>query len=670
MASHIVLNFERKSFLVKNYGLPGEIYRRKLYNEFIGKITSLVRTILKSDLSKFDIYKIKIYISQFYMRVISRICYEQKTEDIIKLNDPLLCPCNKEDAEYLLNCFKTYFSKFKDSSFLNLESSNWEQLLDKIVDESKIISEKIHIPFSKLYSLDSSLDSSLDTSLNSSLDLNDGSLDLNLNDSFNMEIYDTIVKFWYENLYLELPVLVYERMKFKFEISDKQIFQILLRYDTLNSGANQFSVDLNRKSRLQAKGIDFELFASPLNVFMSSYCSLFPDIDPESYGPFTAYESIKKNFMANPPYVDFLLEKMCETANKGEGFDMCIISLPLWDDFPLISFMDKSTHLLARRIISEEFINDLSQEKVPIPPYISYLLIHPQLNFDKTEIVELFEERPIPKIKDLDGIKIIDDSILLAGTKARAMYEFLILILFKRYGKKHPPTTIFMSAAPSGLGMVALVDAVKRIPNLSCIIYTQDTKGKMFPPVEYCKKQSVAKVKILSGSYRDIYGILERDLATHLKYKKAGFEVRLGGEDPDFIEILGFKLKTVFSLLDINDNIHLYLANGTSALYKALSLAKPNIKYHLVVVGKKLHDKRPDDEEIKCSMTMYQDVPNAEALIKDLKTIVSYDAKALFYAKKALHLRNHHLSSHLNEKKDEKEECDIYMWNVGSYEKL
>ena len=63
---------------------------------------------------------------------------------------------------------------------------------------------------------------------------------------------------------------------------------------------------------LRRFGVCHECFASPLNCYYPSFCSLFPDTDRffGSYGSFFSFRPTSGSFQANPPFVEDVMEMM------------------------------------------------------------------------------------------------------------------------------------------------------------------------------------------------------------------------------------------------------------------------------------------------------------------------------------------------------------------------
>ena len=61
-------------------------------------------------------------------------------------------------------------------------------------------------------------------------------------------------------------------------------------------------------------GVSAELFASPMNSYLTNYCSVFPDLDSKfgSSGSFWHFNPTEGSYEANPPFVQYLMVKMVQ----------------------------------------------------------------------------------------------------------------------------------------------------------------------------------------------------------------------------------------------------------------------------------------------------------------------------------------------------------------------
>mmetsp|Transcript_76517 Transcript_76517/g.127537 ORF Transcript_76517/g.127537 Transcript_76517/m.127537 type:complete len:657 (-) Transcript_76517:181-2151(-) len=97
---------------------------------------------------------------------------------------------------------------------------------------------------------------------------------------------------------------------------------MLLRYEALGAKGYQAAVDPATFLLLRSKlGVSAECFASPLNATLSTYCSLFADVDGffGSLGSFFDFSPSEGSFEANPPFVPELMSAAVEHANELLG---------------------------------------------------------------------------------------------------------------------------------------------------------------------------------------------------------------------------------------------------------------------------------------------------------------------------------------------------------------
>ena len=229
---------------------------------------------------------------------------------------------------------------------------------------------------------------------------------VNICNVYNKELYSIPIiknyityKFFKNNIILELhdsltkKVLfkvncmpkVYNKLKklYKYnEYLNDYIFCLLLRYQTFMGNSHQFAMKTKFKDVLQLKyNIDFECFASPINVYYSKYCSLFYDIEKKfgSYGSFYLMKYHKGFYIANPPYENKMLEMMvlkfidsCKNTSKPLSISF---GLPNWGKYDIFEAMEivkksKFTKFIRCMKNGEVFWYDtLNNIKVKIPSH-------------------------------------------------------------------------------------------------------------------------------------------------------------------------------------------------------------------------------------------------------------------------------------------------------------
>mmetsp|Transcript_10317 Transcript_10317/g.24563 ORF Transcript_10317/g.24563 Transcript_10317/m.24563 type:complete len:573 (+) Transcript_10317:125-1843(+) len=125
------------------------------------------------------------------------------------------------------------------------------------------------------------------------------------------------------------------------DTKDEDIFCVLQRYESLSGASPGFQMALPEDvfDVLQHRwGVTHECFASPLNCYFPSYCSLFPDTDAcfGSKGSFFDFFPTEGSFEANPPFVEDTMtdnirhiEKLLDASTSPLSF---VVIVPGWDD--------------------------------------------------------------------------------------------------------------------------------------------------------------------------------------------------------------------------------------------------------------------------------------------------------------------------------------------------
>ncbi|PHJ16644.1 phosphorylated ctd-interacting factor 1 [Cystoisospora suis] len=146
------------------------------------------------------------------------------------------------------------------------------------------------------------------------------------------------------------------------------VFALLCRYHSICGCRNQ---GRGLQSAVPPRVLDFlrdsldvncELFASPLNVHLDSYCSMFPDIDVMfgSQGSFfdPDFNVREGSFEANPPFDEVVMARMVtrllawlsesEQLHPERPLSFCLF-LPDWSNAPS-EYMDALTHTKFLRL--------------------------------------------------------------------------------------------------------------------------------------------------------------------------------------------------------------------------------------------------------------------------------------------------------------------------------
>ena len=179
---------------------------------------------------------------------------------------------------------------------------------------------------------------------------------------------------------------------------DTAILCCLLRYKTLNSGANQFVVDLQYKEQLRKYGFDFECFGSVFNKYYTHFCSMFYDLEKDfgSCGSFMALKIEQGYYMANPPYDENLLDKMYACVKRGltsSNSVVILMSIPKWENYELEQRIDNEHLFAVRQIRLEKFHTDMDPSvMVSIPAYINYLFHTKKIEANLSEFLKFYKQ--------------------------------------------------------------------------------------------------------------------------------------------------------------------------------------------------------------------------------------------------------------------------------------
>lgn len=122
---------------------------------------------------------------------------------------------------------------------------------------------------------------------------------------------------------------------------DNHLFCVLARYSVLEGYGWQAAVAQTVLRALQKDfGVSVECFSSPLNNYLPSYCSLFPDTDAHfwSLGSFFDFNPSEGSFEANPPFVSSLMVQMVNHMEhllaKATGPMSFAVVVPAWVEDP------------------------------------------------------------------------------------------------------------------------------------------------------------------------------------------------------------------------------------------------------------------------------------------------------------------------------------------------
>jgi hypothetical protein len=162
---------------------------------------------------------------------------------------------------------------------------------------------------------------------------------------------------------VKIPKILYHKIAKKcsdYKPDDDYIFSLLMRYDTLDSNNQQLANNPPFYGELKIQfGVNFELFASGLNVFYDNFCSLYPDLEEKlgSCGTFDQYDFSRPDtfYVANPPFDEVVVHKMAKRlllVLKRKTAMTVFITIPAnWNNFIGLELIKKSPYLTYSRVI-------------------------------------------------------------------------------------------------------------------------------------------------------------------------------------------------------------------------------------------------------------------------------------------------------------------------------
>jgi Phosphorylated CTD interacting factor 1 WW domain len=120
---------------------------------------------------------------------------------------------------------------------------------------------------------------------------------------------------------------------------EEDLFSLLARYSVLEGYGWQAAVAQPVLAAMHKHfGVSVECFSSPLNSYMPTFCSLFPDTDAHfgSLGSFFDFYPLEGSFEANPPFVMPLMIKMVKHMEQllgaATGPMSFAVVVPAWED--------------------------------------------------------------------------------------------------------------------------------------------------------------------------------------------------------------------------------------------------------------------------------------------------------------------------------------------------
>jgi hypothetical protein len=201
------------------------------------------------------------------------------------------------------------------------------------------------------------------------------------------------------------------------KLFDFNLWIILLRYHILGSNNHQLGISPKVINNLVKDfNLSHELFASPINCTLDSFCSIYVDIEKYfgSVGNFFKYELKSGFYTFNPPYQVDIIENGFNRLFyylehcKNIGF---FITVPIWDnegksnfninekikynDFEIIYKIKKSKYLkLKLEIPKENFSyldhNNYNVKNITIQNTYVFVLANYDDNFEKIKEYDFF----------------------------------------------------------------------------------------------------------------------------------------------------------------------------------------------------------------------------------------------------------------------------------------
>ena len=366
-----------------------KVNKANSYNEKTSILLDLVRCKL--------VHNVIIDIDKFFIQKHIK-CYATRLISVWMMNniskrDPII-PYNATKNDQLKRDIKYYASM-----------SNCTENIDTIMDKLDIV-KRFNKIYEEIQSIKSNHKNIYDTLKIKKAVTNKVSLSLVLDDD-HMFFKD----YYLFNRFVELPTKVYDKLDSHFLLKDKDfmnnlIFIICLRYKTLNSGNMQLANDPDLFKKLYDKcNIDFELFASSLNFYSNSYCSLFYDVEQYfgSKGNFNDIKLIEGEYVANPPFDNNIMENMCKKliksikeANKKKLSLSFFISIPNWKstieygEFKCRTLLESSKLITYDKVVPKEKTKfyDHYLDKFITPGEMWYIVIQSEGAKKESKLVE------------------------------------------------------------------------------------------------------------------------------------------------------------------------------------------------------------------------------------------------------------------------------------------
>jgi len=363
-----------------------ELYRKKLINDYLNKLIHDIKNYLqiKTKLPFRYETKPKIYFSQLLMNNLSLYTFEKY--DKLLFNDPLIIP--PKNYQHKNNLLQSFYRDLNNlfKLHINFKPFNYKNdtlhLISNLINMEKDINEYI-----KQYRIknENKIDILTPRYNNHILDLHiylDNNLIIKKKNNGN-------ILFSYNNKNIDiLDKRIYNKLKTEFKLPIKYLNTLIccciIRYQTLNSGANQYVLNLKFKELIRNKeNLNFECFASMFNHYYKYYCSMFYDIESNfgSLGSFFSLKCISGFYSAFPPYDETLLNLMYKHIHSffpnninNDNNIIFLMNFPKWNDYKLELDIDNHKIYYKKYIIYDKFMNPYTFKYIDIPPYIMYLI--------------------------------------------------------------------------------------------------------------------------------------------------------------------------------------------------------------------------------------------------------------------------------------------------------
>lgn len=370
MASTIEYDFTKPEYIYRDNLIDPELelFRYNILNSFTVKLCNRIKYTIKRDLVYRERFKVSTYLGQLLINQISSVTYNQP-KTVVFDDSLILIPSKSVIADFYSNINNLFADKTTGNKLLfnNDDLSIYKDfgiLHSRVVQFKKMLKGRKH--------------NSPLTKFTKHIAGKDITYSLKFNKSSKFKIHEK----------------VYDKMKnmYSGNIDEFDLYVLcgIIRYESLNSGANQYVLNLEWKELARQNfGVNFELFASMFNNYYDNYCSLFYDLE-QYFGSHGSAFAIKLNsglYFSNPPFDDNVMTKMYGIIKKYMSPSVLFIAnMPKWDDYHLQDLIDKEKLYKQKWFIYETFLNPYKQEQVDIPP--NYIYLFANNNFSNKKLVK------------------------------------------------------------------------------------------------------------------------------------------------------------------------------------------------------------------------------------------------------------------------------------------